>query len=148
MDAGRPVLSDCARPAKAFFCMRLPIVLICLALFLTSSKTHAANAPSGQVIHIMLFWLKRPGNVDDRNVLVRGLRTLRRVRGVNDLRIGHPLSVDRPGVEQSFDLGVVVIFRDREALEKFERDPRRRGALDAMLQPLVRRYIVYNFANE
>jgi len=58
------------------------------------------------------------------------------------------LPVDRPGLEQSFDLGVVVIFRDREALEKFEHDPRRGGALDAMLQPLVRRYVIYNFANE
>ena len=128
--------------------MRLPIFLIFLALFLTSSNAQAANARSGKVTHVMLFWLKRPGNVDDRNVLVRGLRTLRRVRGVNDVRVGRPLPEDRPGLEQSFDLGVVVIFRDREALEKFERDPRRRGALDAMLQPLVRRYTVYNFANE
>ena len=131
-----------------FFGMRLPIFLICLAFFLTSSHTHAASARSGQVSHVMLFWLKRPGNADDQNVLLRGLRTLRRVRGVNDVRLGRPLPVDQPGLEQSFDLCAVVIFRDREALEKFERDPRRRGALDAMLQPLVRRFIVYNFANE
>jgi len=127
---------------------RLPIFLIFLALSLTSFNAQAANARSGQVTHVMLSWLKRPGNVDDRNVLMRGLRTLRRVRGVNDVRVGRPLPVDRSSLEQSFDLGVVGIFRDRETLEKFERDPRRRGALDAMLQPLVRRYSGYNFANE
>jgi hypothetical protein len=148
MDAGRRVLGDCVGPANAFFRMRVPILLICLALSLTSSNAPAANARSGQVTHVMLFWLKRPGNVDDQNFLLRALRTLRRVRGVNDVRVGRPLPVDRPGLEQSFDLGVVVIFRDRETLEKFEHDPRRREALDAMLQPLVRRYIVYNFANE
>jgi len=131
-----------------FFRMRLPIFLICLVLFLTSSNAPAANARSGQVTHVMLFWLKRSGNVDDRNVLLRGLRTLRRVRGVNDVRVGRPLPVDPPGLEQSFDLGVVVIFRDREALEKFEHDPRRRRVLDTILEPLVRRYTVYNFANE
>jgi Stress responsive A/B Barrel Domain len=135
-------------PQMHFFRMRVPIFLICLILSLTSFNARAANARSGQVTHIILFWLKRPGNVDDQNVLLRGLRTLRRVRGVNDVRVGRPLLVDRPGLEQSFDLGVVVIFRDREALEKFERDPRRGGALDAMLQQLVRRYTVYNFANE
>jgi hypothetical protein len=135
-------------PANAFFRMRVLIFLICLALSLTSSNAQAADARSGQVTHVMLFWLKRPGNVDDQNVLVRGLRTLRRVRGISDIRVGRPLSVDRPGLEQSFDLVVVVIFRDREALEKFEHDPRRRGALDAMLQQLVRRYTVYNFVNE
>jgi hypothetical protein len=128
--------------------MRVPIFLICLALSPISSNAQAANARSGQVTHVMLFWLKRAGNVDDQNVLLRGLRTLRRFRGVNDVRVGRPLPVDRPGLEQSFDLGVVVIFRDREALEKFEHDPRRRGALDAILEPLVRRYAVYNFANE
>jgi stress responsive alpha/beta barrel protein len=96
----------------------------------------------------MLFWLNRPGNINDQNFLLRGLRSIRRVRGVNDVRIGRSLSIHRAGVEQSFDLGAVVIFRDREALEKFKRDPRRRAALDAVLQPLVRRYIVYNLTNE
>jgi len=128
--------------------MRVPIFLICLAVSLSSSNAQAANARSGQITHVVLFWLKRPGNADDHNVLLRALRTLRRFRGVNDMRVGRALPVDRPGLEQSFDLGVVVIFRDREALEKFEHDPRRGGALDAMLQPLVRRYTVYNFANE
>jgi len=135
-------------PQMHFSRTRLPIFLIFLALSLTSFNAQAANARSGQVTHVMLSWLKRPGNVDDRNVLMRGLRTLRRVRGVNDVRVGRPLPVDRSSLEQSFDLGVVGIFRDRETLEKFERDPRRREALDAMLQPLVRRYSGYNFANE
>ena len=96
----------------------------------------------------MLFWLKRPGNVDDQNFLLRALRTVRRVRGVNDVHVGRSLPVVRPGVEQSFDLGVVVIFRDREALERFERDQRRAQAIDAMLRPLVRQYTVYDFVNE
>ena len=125
--------------------MRVPIFLIWLALSLSSFNAQAANARSGQVTHVMLFWLKRPGNVDDQNVL---LRALRKLRGVSDVRVGRPFPVDRPGLEQSFDLGAVVIFRDREALEKFEHDPRRGGAIDAMVQPLVRRYVVYNFANE
>jgi hypothetical protein len=111
-------------------------------------QTKAAAARSGQVTRVMLFWLKRPGNVDDQNFLLRGLRTLRRVRGVNDVRVGRSFKMDRAGAEQSFDLGAIVIFRDREALNKFERDPRRGAAIDAMLQPLVRRYIVYNLVNE
>jgi len=76
------------------------------------------------------------------------LRTLRRFRGVNDVRLGRPLPVNQPESEQSFDLGVVVIFCDREAFEKFDHDPRRRRALDTIFEPLVRRYTVYNFANE
>jgi len=128
--------------------MRVAIFLICLVFLLTASGTEAADAGSGQITHVMLFWLNRPGNINDQNFLLRGLRTIRRVRGVSEVRIGRSLAVHGLGVEQSFDLGAVIIFRDREALEKFERDSRRRTALAAMLQPLVRRYIVYNFSSE
>ena len=128
--------------------MRIAMFPTCIALSLTAPRAQAVATHSGQVTHVMLFWLKRPGNVDDQNYLRRALRTLRRARGANDIRVGRPLLVDRPSVEQSFDLGVVITFRDREALEKFERDPRREQAIDAMLRPLVRQYTVYNFVNE
>src|SRR5437660_11333067 len=131
-----------------FFRMRIAMFLTCIALALAPTGAQAVATRSGQVTHVMLFWLKRPGNVDDQNYLLRALRTLRRVRGVSDVRVGRPLLVDRPGLEESFDLGVVMTFRDREALEKFEHDPRREPAMQAMLRPLVRRYTVYNFVNE
>jgi Stress responsive A/B Barrel Domain len=132
-----------------FFRMPVAMFLTCVvALSLTPTGAQAVATRSGQVTHVMLFWLNRPGNVDDQNFLRRALRTLRRARGINDMRVGRSLPVDRPDVEQSFDLGVVIIFRDREALEKFERDQQREQAIDAMLRPLVRRYTVYNFVNE
>jgi Stress responsive A/B Barrel Domain len=131
-----------------FFPMRIAMFLTCIALSLAPTDAEAVGARSGQVTQVMLFWLKRPGNVDDQNYLLRALRTLRHVRGVNDMRVGRPLLVDRPGSEESFDLGVVLFFRDREALEKFQRDQQPEKAIDAMLRPLVRRYSIYNFVNE
>jgi hypothetical protein len=128
--------------------MRVALFLTCIALSLAPAGAQAIATRSGQVTHVMLFWLKRPGNVDDQNFLRRALRTLRRARGVTDMRVGRSLPVDRPSVEQSFDLAVVMTFRDREALEKFERDQQRKQAIDAMLGPLVRQYTVYNFVNE
>jgi hypothetical protein len=131
-----------------FFRMRIAMFLTCITLFLAPAGAQAVATRSGQVTHVMLFWLKRPGNVDDQNYLLRALRTLRRARGVNDMRVGRSLPLDRPSVEQSFDLGVVMTFRDREALEKFERDRQREQAINAMLGPLVRQYTVHNFVNE
>jgi Stress responsive A/B Barrel Domain len=131
-----------------FLRMHVALFLTCIALSFVPAGAQAVATRSGQVTRVMLFWLKRPGNVDDQNYLRRALRTLRRARGVNDMRVGRSLPVDRPSVEQSFDLGVVMTFRDREALEKFERDQQRKQAIDAMLGPLVRQYTVYNFINE
>src|SRR5207248_11307157 len=131
-----------------FFRMRIAMFLTCIALSLVPTGAQAVATRTGQVTHVMLFWLKRPANVADQNFLRRALRTLRRVRGVNDVRFGRPLPVDRPDVERSFDLGVIMTFRDREAFSKFERDQQREQAIDAMLRPLVRQYTVYNFVNE
>src|SRR4030095_5585297 len=97
--------------------MRVALFLTCIALSLAPAGAQAIATRSGQVTHVMLFWLKRPGNVDDQNYLLRALRRLRRARGVNDMHVGRSLAVDRPSVEQSFDLGVVMTFRDREAFE-------------------------------
>lgn len=130
--------------------MRIAIFLASIAVILsfTAPQSKAAAARSGQVTRVMLFWLKWPINANDQNFLLRGLRTLRRARGVNGVRIGRSFKMNQPGAEQSFDLGAIVIFRDREALNKFERDPRRGAAIDAMVQPLVRRYTVYDLVTE
>ena len=107
----------------------------------------AAPGRSGQISHVVLFWLKRPGNVDDQNVLLRAARSFRRIKGVSDVRVGRSLPVARP-VEQSFDIGLVITFKDAGALKKFERNQRHQQVVEAALRPLVRRYIVYNFSNE
>ncbi len=130
------------------FRLRIAMFLTCLALALAPTGAQAVATRSGQVTYVMLFWLKRPGNVDDQNYLLRALRTLRRARGVNDIRVGRPLLLDRSSVEQSFDLGLIMTFRDREAFSKFERDQQREQAIDAMLRSLFRQYTVYNFVNE
>jgi len=81
-----------------FFRKRIAMFLTCVALFLVPAGAWAVATRSGQVTHVMLFWLNRPGNVDDQNFLRRALRTLRRTRGVNDMRVGRPLLVARPSV--------------------------------------------------
>ena len=67
---------------------------------------------------------------------------------VADARSGRIIHAMLFWPKQSFGLGVVVILRDREALEKFEHSPRREGALDATFRSLFRRYAVYSLANE
>ena len=48
------------------------------------------------------------------------------------------------GADRSFDLGVVITFRDRGVCSVTKRSAASRG--DAShLQPLVRRYEIYNF---
>jgi Stress responsive A/B Barrel Domain len=143
-----PIMRDGNRSKmKAPPAFSIPLAIFALIAALSLASVEAAPRRSGQITHVVLFWLKRPGNVDDQNVLIRASRSFRRIKGVSDVRVGHSLPVERP-VEQSFDVGVVITFKDVRALKKFERNQRHQQVVEAALRPLVRRYIVYNFSNE
>jgi len=135
--------------AAPAFSIRLTSWLTIFALAATFSlpSIEAGLKRSGQITHVVLFWLKRPGNADDQNILIRAARSFRRMKGVSDVRVGRSLPDERPA-EQSFDLGLVITFKDAGALKKFERNQRHQQVVEAALRPLVRRYIVYNFSNE
>jgi hypothetical protein len=141
--------SDSKMSNSSAFSIRLTgwITIFALAAAASPPSVEAAPGRGGQITHVVLFWLKRPGNVDDQNILIRAARSFRRMKGVTNVRVGSSLSVER-AVEQPFDVGVVITFKDARALKKFERDQRHQQLVEAVLRPLVRRYIVYNFSNE
>jgi hypothetical protein len=117
---------------------------ICGSLFLSSCSN--LSAPLRPVTHVVLMWLKHPGRPADRAQLIRAARSLRMIPGVLRVEAGHAAPSPPPGVDRSFDLGVVITFRDRAALERYEEDPRHLDAVRRYLEPLVRRYLVYDLS--
>lgn len=113
-----------------------------LCLFLQGCAT--VPAPSPSVTHVVLMWLKHPGSGADRAQLIRAAHSLRMIPGVMRVEVGRVVPALPPGVDRSFDLGVVITFRDRFALQRYEKDPRHPEAMRRYLRPLVRRYEVYN----
>ena len=105
-------------------------------------------AEKSEVSHVAFIWLKRPGNVADQQSLIRASKSFRKIRGVVRVDAGAGMPVTRPGIEQSFDVGVVIVFRDRGALENFEKTPRHLAAIREVLRPLAKRYVIYNFSND
>jgi hypothetical protein len=119
------------------------IVAICL--FLLGCGTVPAPGPT--VTHVVLMWLKHPGSSADRAQLIRAARSLRVIPGVMRVEASRAVPALPPGVDRSFDLGVVITFRDRFALQRYEKDPRHLEAMRRYLRPLVRRYEVYNLGD-
>src|SRR6266404_9435068 len=86
--------------AAPAFSIRLASWLTIFALAAVLSRSiEAAPRRNGQITHVVLFWLKRPGNVDDQNVLIRAVRSFRRMKGISEVRVGRSFPVERP-VEQ------------------------------------------------
>jgi hypothetical protein len=102
---------------------------------------------STTVTHVVLMWLKHPERSSDRAQLIRAAHSLRMIPGVLRVEAGRtaPPLPSRP--PQDFDLAVVITFRDRAALERYEEDPRHLAAVHRYLRPLVRHYEVYNLTS-
>ncbi len=123
---------------------------LALALIVFRGGLHPAevHAAEPRIAHVVVIWLKHPGNVRDERALIRASKEFERIRGVIRVEAGPGLSVERPGIDQSFDVGIVMIFKNRKAMEHFAKDPRHLLAIRTVLKPTAARCIVYNFPIE
>jgi hypothetical protein len=92
------------------------------------------------------LWLKHPKSSADRAQLIRAAHSLRMIPGVLRVDVGRVVPALPPDTDKSFDLGVVITFRDRAALERYKSSPRRHEAMRRYLRPLVRRYVIYDLS--
>lgn len=116
--------------------------IVCAVLVSLGASNLSAAQP--RVSHVVIVWLKHPGNARDQETLIRTAAMFHRMRGVVRVEAGRAMPVNRTGIEQSFDVGIVITFRNRAALERFEKNRRHQMAVEQILQPLARRFVVYN----
>lgn len=120
-------------------------ILILAATFsLISCATIAPPAAKGTVDHVVLMWQKRPGNADDRQALRTACSELRVIPGIKFLDSGTALASDRPVVDDSFDIGLVVRFDSAQSLHAYETDPRHLKKVTEVLKPLTKKFVVYD----
>lgn len=102
---------------------------------------------SSTVTRVVLMWLKHPERAADRAQLIQAANSLRMIPGVLRVRAGGAIPPLGPHSPKGFDLGVVITFRDRAALLRYEKNSRHAEAMRRYLEPLVRHYEVYNLSN-
>ncbi len=120
------------------------LVLLLGAMLWPGSFAAAAPAPSGEVTHVVIFWLKDPQNRADREAIARACRELGRLPGVVRVEVGNAMPVVREGIEQEFDMSAIFTLRDRAALAEYQKSPEHTAAVRDVLKPLVKRYVVFD----
>ena len=76
------------------------------------------------VIHHVFFWLKNPASAEDKQKLLAGLETLRKVKTVKKLYIGAPASTEkRDVVDNSFHVSELMFFDDLAGQKAYQDDP-------------------------
>ena len=99
----------------------------------------------GRVNHLVLCWLKQPGDVAQRQRIIEQTLAFREIPGVQEVRVGEVLPSERVIVDDSFDVGILMSFANRNELDAYLEDPLHKAAVRELLQPLVSRILVYDF---
>jgi hypothetical protein len=118
------------------------ILMICLIALLAVSCRCAQ--PPATVSHVVICWLKSPGDETARQRIIDETQTLKAIPGVVSVTAGRAVPSTRPVVDSSFDVGIVISFKDEAALRAYESNPIHLKARDEVLRPLASKFLIYD----
>ena len=95
--------------------------------------------------HVVLCWLKEPGNTEHRSRIIEVSKTFTKIPGVLDVRVGKVIESNRSIVDDSFDVGILVVVLDAKRLQEYLDHPIHQNAKRDVLLPLVEKVLVYDF---
>lgn len=125
-------------------------LLACMMVSVTGCASLCGKPAVSEVKlwHVVIVRLNQPGDVEARRKLVEATKGFRRIKGVQVAYVGTVLPGSRPHVDSGFDVGVVMGFRTQEDMEGYVKDPIHQRAVEEVLKPLAKDYVVYDFENE
>ena len=87
-------------------------------------RASKGTAVTGVITHVVLFWLKKPGDLADQKTLIAGIRTLAQIDVVRSCRVGVPAKTEaRDVVDHSFDICETLTFDSVEDQLTYQLDP-------------------------
>ena len=128
------------------------ILAAAVSLFLSSCTTcpfGCKTTPKGKVEHIVLVWLKRPGNAADRATLIATAKKFQaEIKEIQHLSVGTAVPSERPIVDDSFDVGFVMRFASKADMDAYEKHPVHQKAVKETLLPIAKKVQVYDIGCE
>ena len=119
----------------------------CFSASLNHEKMREADDVSTgrRLHHIVLCWLKDPGDQKDREKIIEVTKSFMDIPGVLNAEAGQVIMSDREIVDDSFDVGILIVTKNQEDLQKYLDHPIHQQAKKEVLLPLVERILVYDF---
>ena len=127
----------------------LTLLLFAVAGCATPTRTPSppplrSNYDPGTVRHVVLCWLKDPGNAIHRVRLQKAAPKLEQIRGVRHVVCGTALPSQRDITDASFDVGLVITLEDADALVGYLSHPVHVTFVNEHVTPYVDRLLVYD----
>ena len=101
-----------------------------------------------KITHVVMVWLKEPGNAQMRHQFVEASEQLNDLPGILHRHVGVVKPSDRAIVDDTFDVAVTVTFANEKALQVYLEHPKHKQVLHHAIKPLVNRIVAYDFISE
>src|SRR5688572_19333765 len=102
----------------------------------------------GNIEHVVLVWMKTPVDQEARRKIIEVTKTFKQIPGVIDARAGKGVPSTQPAVDSSYDVGIVVTFKDRESLKNYGPHPIHEKAARELIVPVIRQLKAYDIELE
>ncbi len=114
-------------------------------MFSACSHTPTSLQADTGVNHVILLWLKDPGNPKQQQQIIEATRSLQQIPGVIKIRVGAVLPSKRQIVDDSFNIGIHMLFANNAAMEKYVSHPEHTKTVSAAIMPFVDKIVIYDF---
>lgn len=131
------------------------MLLFVLSVFLSGCFSTSLNVDTGveyentetrgKLYHVVLCWLKEPKNEVHRQKIIEVTKSFRDIPVVLNAQAGQVIMSDREIVDDSFDVGILIVTKNQKDLQKYLDHPIHQQAKKEVLLPLVERILVYDF---
>ncbi len=77
-----------------------------------------------QLVHHVLFWLKNPESIEDRDQLVQGIKALAKIETIRKIHVGVIASTEkRDVVDTSWQVSELMFFDDEAGQKVYQDHP-------------------------
>ncbi|MDB5292546.1 MAG: hypothetical protein JWL69_3787 [Phycisphaerales bacterium] len=126
----------------------LPAMLLSILAASCASPLQQASRQKGIVTHVVICWLYDRSDETALKEVTEASGKLRDIPGVLNVSVGRMLPSDRAGVDNSFDLAIVVTLADEAALQRYLKDPKHLALRKAVLERYVPTVRIYDAVSE
>lgn len=74
-------------------------------------------------VHHVYFWMNEGKTKKDKEKLLEGLNTLKKIDVIKTFHIGKPASTNRDVIDTSYDFSLLLIFKNLEEQEIYQKHP-------------------------
>jgi hypothetical protein len=122
-------------------------LISCLVIFGCAHPAPSTSDAPGTVSHVVLVWLKEPADAATRRRVIDATHSFKQIPGVLRVNAGAPVPGTRPVVDSSFHVGLVITFKNVEALRAYDPHPIHQKAVAEVLRPVAEKFVVYDVIN-